>query len=169
MWIRHVRGRSLDRAQGARSTGQNWHCNPVRSCSSLKTGAPHPASVTNTPGQMSILLTTSQSPKAHLFTRFWLHEDRYPFVFPDAVIDSLKTLEIAHKVELIPGELDFMECFQDGFQKLHQKFLLDFITHTKMVRYPAAISQVCIEFLTSTSIGKPQKYIISFSVAFIVC
>ena len=119
---------------------------------------------------MLILLTTSESPKAKLYAHFWLHEHRWLMTFPDAVIDSLKKLGIGYyESELIPGELDFTECFQDGFQKPHQKFLLDFMTHTKMARYPPAISQVCIEFLTSASIGKPNKYIIPFSVAFIVC
>ena len=90
-------------------------------------------------------------------------------IFPDSVIESLKKLGIPYDTELIPGELDFTECFKDGFQKPHQKFLLDFMTHAKMIRYPPEISQVCIDFLSSASIGKPLKYIIPFSVALISC
>ena len=119
---------------------------------------------------MFIIQTTSQSPLAPLYEHFWLREHRWPMTFTDALIDNLKKLGITYyESELIPGELDFTECFQDGFQKPHQKLILDFITHTKMARYPPTISQVCIEFLTSASIGKPQKYIIPFSVAFIIC
>ena len=89
--------------------------------------------------------------------------------FSDAAIDNLDTLGIKYETELVDGELDFTESFRDGFQKPHQKFLLDFMTHAKMGRYPPAISQLCVEYLASAAIGKPKQYIIPFSVAFIVC
>ena len=40
----------------------------------------------------------------------------------DAATESLDTLGIEYKMELIDGDLDFTECFKDGFQKPHQKF-----------------------------------------------
>lgn len=87
----------------------------------------------------------------------------------DAATESLDALGIEYKMELIDGDLDFTECFKDGFQKPHQKFFLDFMTHTRLERYPPEISQLCIEFLAAAAIGKPEQYIIPFSVAFIVC
>ena len=89
--------------------------------------------------------------------------------FSDIATDTLDTLGIEYTIELIDGELDFTECFRDGFQKPHQKFLLDFMTHTKTEQYPLEISKLCVEFLASAAMGKPEQYIIPFSVAFIVC
>ena len=120
-------------------------------------------------GRMFILLTTPNSPKTQLFHRFYLHEHGWPMKFSNTATDTLDTLGIEYRTELIDGELDFNECFRDGFQKPHQKFLLDFMTHTKTERYPLKISQLCVEFLASAAIGKPEQYIIPFSVAFIVC
>lgn len=120
-------------------------------------------------GKVFILLKTPQSPKALLFKRFWLLEHKWPMAFSDSIINTLEELGIAYETEpLIPGELDFTECFAEGFQKPHQKFVLDFLTHTKMAHYPPAVAQVCIDFLTSTAVGRPQKYIVPFSVAFII-
>ena len=82
-----------------------------------------------------------------------------------------KPRQIGHclyQIEMIDGEIDFTKCFRDGFQKPHQKFLLDFMTHTKMVRYPEAVKKLCIDFLRASAVGKPEKYILPFAVALIV-
>ena len=120
-------------------------------------------------GCVFILLTTPGSPKIQLFHRFYLHEHGWPMKFSDAATENLDTLGVEYSTELINGELNFTKCFRDGFQKPHQRFLLDFMTHTKVERYPPEISQLCVEFLASAAVGKPEQYIIPFSVAFIVC
>ena len=117
---------------------------------------------------MFILLTNPNSPKTQLFHRFYLHEHGWPQKFSDIAMETLDSLGIEYTMESIDGELDFTECFRDQFQKPHQRFLLDFMTHTKTERYPPEISQLCVEFLSSAAIGKPDRYIIPFSVAFIV-
>ena len=119
-------------------------------------------------GSVFVIMTTPDSPKTQLFRRFWQHEHGWPMRFPDAAADDLRILGIEFETELIDGELDFTQCFRDGFQKPHQRFFLDFMTHTRMDRYPTAISQLCVEYLHTAAIGKPDKYIIPFSVAFIV-
>ena len=88
--------------------------------------------------------------------------------FPESVFENLNNLGIRYNSQLIDGELDLTDCFQDGFKKPHQRFLLDFMTHTKTERYPEEISQVCIDYLTSAAVGKPERYVMQFHVAFIV-
>ena len=88
--------------------------------------------------------------------------------FPDEAEDDLRTLGIAFETELIDGELDFTQSFRDGFRKPSQRFLLDFMTHSRMDRYPRSISELCVEYLRTAAIGKPDKCIIPFNVAFIV-
>ena len=121
-------------------------------------------------GCMFILLTTPNTPGTiHFYCRFWLHEHGWPMKLSDVATETLDTLGIEYKTDVIDGELDLTECFRDGFQKPHQKLFLDFIFHTRLECYPLEISQLCVEFLTSVAVGKPDQYIIPFSVAFIVC
>ena len=105
-----------------------------------------------------------------ILCRFWLHEHGWPYKLSDSVTDSLDTLGIEYKTESpIYAEIDCTDCFRDEFQKPHQKFILDFMTHTKLERYPPEISRLCIEYLASVAIGKPKQYLIQCSSAFIVC
>ena len=87
----------------------------------------------------------------------------------DSVMENLSELGIPYKVESIAGELDFTECFKDNFQKPGQKFLLDFLAHTKLIRYPPEIGKLCIDFIASVAVGKPDRYIMPFDLAFITC
>ena len=80
----------------------------------------------------------------------------------------LDKLGIKYKVEMIKGEVDFTEYFRDEFQKSNQKHILDFATHTKIERYPPAVSQTCMDYLASIATGKPKKYILPFSTDIIV-
>ena len=89
--------------------------------------------------------------------------------FDDSVMESLSELGIPYKVEMVAGELDFTECFRDDFQKPSQKFLLDFITRTKLIRYPPEITKLCIDFIASVAVGKPDQYIMQSAVAVITC
>ena len=77
--------------------------------------------------------------------------------FPNTATDTLDAMgQVEYTTEMIDGELDFTECIMDRFQKPHQRFLLNFMTHTKIERYPVEISQLCVEFLTSAAIGRPR-------------
>ena len=87
----------------------------------------------------------------------------------DVATECLDALGIEYKTDVIDGELDLTEYLRDRFQKPHQKLFLDFIFHTRLECYPPEISQLCVEFLASVAIGKPEQYILPFSVAFIAC
>ena len=82
---------------------------------------------------MFILLSTDKHPgMTHLFCRFWLHEHGWPINLSDAAEESLDALGIKYKKDVIDGEMDYTECYRDGFQKLHQKLLLDFIKNNTL-------------------------------------
>ena len=117
---------------------------------------------------MLILLTTSQSPRTKLCRRFWMHENGWPITLLDKVVETLNELGIHYESQLIDGELNLTSHFRDGFKKPHQRFLLDFLTYTKLQRYPEEISQACIDYLESVAVGKPECYTIYFSASCIV-
>jgi hypothetical protein len=101
---------------------------------------------------------------------FWLHEHGWPLKLSDAVTaEGLDAVGIKYTTEVLYVELDLTECFRDGFQNPHQKALLDFLTHTSLERYPPTVSQICIDYLGSVSIGQPEKYVVPYTYAFIVC
>ena len=74
-------------------------------------------------------------------------------------------------MQLIVGEVNLTECFKDGFKKPQHKHLLDFIAHTKLERYPPAVAQTCIDYLSSVVVvrGKPEQYIVPRTTAVIIC
>ena len=120
-------------------------------------------------GHTLIVITKSQSPNSELYWRFWLHEHKWPLKFSDSVIESLNTLGEKYEVELVEGYIDLADCFKNDFKEPQYKYVLDFATHTRMDRYPTAITQTCIDYLLSAAIGKPEQYKVSRTSAVITC
>ena len=118
---------------------------------------------------MIIIIVESQSANSQLYQLFWHHEHKWPLNMSDSVLESLNTLGIKHETEVIAGEIDLTESFKDGFTKSHQKCILDFLTHTKTNRYPPAIAQTCIDYLSSIAEGKPEQYKVPRTTAIITC
>ena len=73
-------------------------------------------------GYMLILASPDYPGLNHPLCRFWLHEHEWPIKLSDVTAKSLDDMGIKYKTEVICAEIDFMECFRDGFQKPHQKF-----------------------------------------------
>ena len=88
--------------------------------------------------------------------------------FPESFFENLNDLGIHYDSQLIDGELDLTEHFQDRFKKPHQRRLLDFMTHTKMEYCPKQIYQTCVDYLASVAVGKPERYVTQFYAVFIV-
>ena len=61
-------------------------------------------------------------------------------------------------MDLVEGCMDLTDCFKNEFKEPRHKYLLDFLTHTRMDRYPPAVTQTCIDYLSSVAIGKPEEY-----------
>ena len=61
------------------------------------------------------------------------------------------------------------ECFKDGFDKPHHKYLLEFVTHINLEHYPPVVAQTCIDYLSSVAKGKPEQYVVPRTTAVIVC
>ena len=120
-------------------------------------------------GHTLIAINKSPSPNSELYQRFWLHEHKWPMKLSDSVIESLNTLGDKYEVEAVEGDDDLTECFKHHFKERHHKYVLDFLTHTKMDRYPAAITQTCIDYLSSVARGKPEQYKVLRTTVIIVC
>ena len=116
-----------------------------------------------------LLVSTDNDGPNRLFCRFWLHEHGWQIKLSDVTAESLDALGMKYETEVIYGEYDFTESIRDGFQKPHQKVFLDFMTHTMLECYLAAISLLCIEYFTSLAIGQPDQYLVPMSIAFTIC
>ena len=119
---------------------------------------------------MIIILQASKCPTIQLQKRFFEHERKWPMKFYDNFVEILNHLGITYETEVIDGEQDYTDCFRDGFQKPHQKYLLDFITLAKTANYPQAISEACVCFLTSACVHrkKPDQHVVPFSTSVII-
>ena len=57
--------------------------------------------------------------------------------------------------------MDMTECFQDNFQKPHQKGVLNFLTQQADIDvYPPAVGQLAIDYLYSIAEGLPEKVLV---------
>ena len=106
---------------------------------------------------MIIIIVESQSPNSQLYQWFWHHKHKWPLNMSNSVLESLNSLGIHHEMEIIGGDIDLTESFKDGFTKSHQKYILDFLTHTEIDRYPPAITQTCIDYLLSIARGPGNR------------
>ena len=120
-------------------------------------------------GHTLIVNTECISPSSQLYQRFWLHEHKWPLKLSDSIIESLNTLSDKYEVETVKGEIDLTDCFLSDFKKPQHMHILDFLSHTKMERYPPAVVDTCINYLSSVARGKPEQYKIPRSTAIIVC
>ena len=82
--------------------------------------------------------------------------------------ENLTQLGITYEVEEITGELDFTECFKNGFQDRAHSKILDFITHTTLSKYSTEVRDTCVKYIASLAKGKPDKYIIERSAHIII-
>ena len=72
-------------------------------------------------------------------------------------------------MELVEGYNDITDCFKNDFKEPRHKYVLDFSTHTRMDRYPPAVAQTCIDYLSSAAKGKPEQYKVTRTTAVITC
>ena len=101
--------------------------------------------------------------------RFWFNEHKWPLKFSSSITESLDGLDISYEMDTVDGVVDMSECFKDGFDKPHHKYLLEFVTHTKLERYPPVIAQTCIDYLSSVAKGKPEQHMVPRTTAVIIC
>ena len=76
------------------------------------------------------------------------------------MLGNLVQLNIPYKVEEIACNLDFTKCFMNNFQDQRNKWILDFVTHSTLSKYPPPVQETCIQYISSISQGKPGKYIV---------
>jgi hypothetical protein len=120
-------------------------------------------------GHTLIVLTKFHSPNSELYWRFWLHEHKWPLQFSDSVIESLNTLGEKHEEELVEGCVELTGCFKNNFKEPRHKYILDFLTHSRIDHYPPAVTQTCIDYLSTVATGKPEQYKVPCTVAVISC
>ena len=116
----------------------------------------------------TIIVTAAQNPINELFRCFWFHENKCNVNFAHNVLDHLMQLSIPYKMEEIACNLDFTNCFKDGFQDQRNAWILDFITHSTLTKYPPPVQETCIQYVSSIAQGKPDKYIVERNAQIII-
>lgn len=116
----------------------------------------------------TIIVTAAQNPINELFRRFWFHENKCNVNFAHNVSDNLMQLNIPYKEEEIICNLDFTKCFMNGFQDQRDMWILDFVTHSMLSKYPLPVQETCIQYISSIAQGKPDKYIVERNAQIII-
>lgn len=108
----------------------------------------------------TVIVVAARNPINELFGCFWFYENHRALNFAHDVLAHLTKLNIPYETEEISGHIDFTQCFMDGFQDPANTKILNFITQTALCKYPPLVQQLCIEYISSISHGKPDKYIV---------
>ena len=116
----------------------------------------------------TIIVTAAQNPINELFRRFWFHENKCSVNFAHDISDNLTKLNIPHKVDEVTCNLDFTKCFIDGFQDQRNMWILDFVTHSVLSKYPPPVQETCIQYISLIAQGKPDKYIVERNAKIII-
>lgn len=107
-------------------------------------------------------------PPMDLIHRFWVHENKHKLSFAKDILATLMKLGIPYSNCNVTLEYDLTQAFRDGFTYPHQKYVLDFFSHTKLSNYPREVAEICIEYLSKISQGKPEKCIVEIPTAVII-
>ena len=76
-------------------------------------------------------------------------------------------MDVKYCTQEMTATFDLADCFADNFQLPHQRHILDFLTHTKLNRYPPNVEKTCIEYLSSIATEKPKNYSLTYVTAVI--
>ena len=96
-------------------------------------------------------------PLSEIYHRFWLHEHKRRLWYTQDIEEILTEMGIAYRIQKSGGPLDIPN-FEKGLQSPSGVYVLDFLAHTKLSRYPPAVAQKCIEYFSSIAEGKPDRF-----------
>ena len=112
------------------------------------------------PNGCLIMINGHRYPLSEVYHRFWLHEHKRRLWYTQDIEKVLTEMGIAYCIQRSGGSLD-VPNFEKGFQSPPGVYVLDFLAHTKLSRYPPAVAQICIEYFSSIAEGKPDRFILT--------
>ena len=104
-----------------------------------------------------MMISSYRYPLSEICHRFWLHEHKRRLWYTQDIEEILTEMGIAYRIQKSGGPLDIPN-FEKGLQSPSGVYLLDFLAHTKLGRYPPAVTQKCIEYFSSITEGKPDRF-----------
>ena len=104
-----------------------------------------------------MMISSYRYPLSEIYHRFWLHEHKRRLWYTQDIEKILTEMGIAYRIQKSGGPLDIPD-FEKGLQSPSGVYLLDFLAHTKLSRYPPAVTQKCIEYFSSIAEGKPDRF-----------
>ena len=113
------------------------------------------------PNGCLIMINGQRYPFTEISHRFWLHEHKRRLWYTQDIKEALTEMGLAYRIQKSDGPLDIPPNFEKEFQSSPGVYVLDFLAHTKLSRYPPAVAQTCIEYFSSIAEGKPDKFILT--------
>ena len=104
-----------------------------------------------------MMISSCRYPLSEIYHRFWLHEHKRRLWYTQDIEEILTEMGIAYRIQKSGGPLDIPN-FEKGLQSPSDVYVLDFLAHTKLSRYPPAVAQKCIEYFSSIAEGKPDRF-----------
>lgn len=81
--------------------------------------------------------------------------------FSTDVMKQLDDMGVKYTLKFTDGAIDLSQHFKDDFKHPNQKWVLDFIAQTKMIRYPPLVAETSIKYLASIAYGNPDQTLIA--------
>ena len=109
-------------------------------------------------GGCLMIVSAHRYPLNEICHRFWLQENKRPLWYTHDIKNVLEEMGIAYHLRASSGPIDISNLFRSDFQDL---YLLNFLAHTKLDRYPPIIAQKCIDYFYSIAECKPETYVLT--------
>ena len=88
--------------------------------------------------------------------RFWLQEHKRPLWYTHDIKNVLEEMGITYHLQASSGPFIISQ-----FQSPSDLYLLNFLAHAKLDRYPPIVAQKCIEYFYSIAEGKPEMLLLT--------
>ena len=104
----------------------------------------------------------------NLVTPFKKHEGRPDVQTMDNAVKALEDSGIAYQLQDLCTKLYLSSCFKDEWNSDISRFVLDFISGTKMSKYPDNIPKLCISYLMTATADGPEEFVLPLQLQ-VVC
>lgn len=107
-----------------------------------------------------IVVSSSRQSVDELIARFWKHQRHYDLCTTENVKDMLQKMGMKYSVSQLPVTFDLSQCFNENFESINSRRILDHIVQVNMDEYSPAVSEACTEYLEAIAVGPPEKKVV---------
>ena len=112
-----------------------------------------------------LIVSGNRTPYIRYLTKlFFEKEYNFPYRLSEDLLSELDEMGVKYQAEsLKKGVFNLGRCFTEGFSSNFSKDVLDFLTKTRLTRYPEEVTKAVVEYIQAICRKSPDKgYVCDF-------